>query len=309
MDYQPAFEYFQQKTINNSGNLFKNYLLSGLKEDRDFNFLSNNSRKELYTRKNNIFPNSNQELYSYLTLYKDRSNYYRSDQDEKILKNELFQKYKKGSVRKVISYKNLVYKIAVHTGLDKATSILSRKRNFYELLFDHNEMEKFIFTNDFDKINILEQELLDKYHPNRGGNIIDFSGKIEEKSNTSISSPDVTKDEYIEIVLHGIKFNIYEFALFQREWRDCNAANTTYREIYDKVIMDFNDPYNYGKKRYDTTLFYRVLKDNFLSKVNYFDVCLAYNKIKKLVLQTNNTAFKKHIIEKLSKVEFKGLCK
>ena len=169
--------------------------------------------------------------------------------------------------------------------------------------------KKFIFTYDFNKINILEQELLNKDHPKRGGNIIDFGGKIEKESIISISSQEATKDESIEIVLHGVTFNIYEFALYQREWRDCNAANTTYREIYDKVMMDFNDPYNYGKKRYDSTLFYRVLKDDFLSKVNYFDVCLAYNKIKKLVLQTNNTVFKKYIIEKLSKVEFKGLCK
>ena len=145
MEYHQAFEYFQQKTINNSGNFFKKYLLTGLKEDRDFNFLTNNCRKELYTRKNNIFPNFKPELYSYLTLFKDRSDYYKSNREEQIFKNELFQKYKKGSIRKEITYKDLVYKIAVHTGLDKASSILSRKHNFYTLLFEHNEMEKIHF--------------------------------------------------------------------------------------------------------------------------------------------------------------------
>ena len=249
-------------------------------------------------------------MYSYLALFKDRAHYYKTNWDENILKNELFQKYKKGSIRKEITYEDLVFKIAVYTGLDKASSILYSKNNFYALLFDHNEMGKFIFTYDFDKINILEQELLNKYHPNRGGNIIEFNGKAdEEESNKTISSSDVTKDESVEIVLLGVTFNIYEFALYQREWRDCNASGTTYREIYDKVMMDHNDPYSYGKKRYDTTLFYRVLKDDFLSKVKYFDVCLTYNKIKKLVSKTNNTLFKKHIIEKLNKVEYKGLCK
>jgi len=309
MEYHKTFAYFEQKTINNAGNIFKKYLLNGIEEERDFLFLSNNCRKELYTRKNHIFPNTNQELYSYLFLFKARADYYKSNWDEKILKNELFQKYKKGSIKNEISYNDLIFKIAVYSGLDKASSIITSKKNFYSLLFDHNEMEKFIFTYDFDKINVLEQELLNKYHPNRSGNIIKFNGKTEEKSSESFATPDVTKDESIEIVLHDVAFDIYEFALYQREWRDCNAANTTYREIYDKVIMDFNDPYNYGKKRYDSTLFYRVLKDDFLSKVNYFDVCLAYQKIKKLVSQTNNTIFKKHITEKLNKVEFKGLCK
>lgn len=310
MEYHKTFEYFEQKTINNAGNFFKKYLLNGIEEKRDFSFLSNNCRKELYTKKNTIFSNTEQELYSYLSLFKNRAEYYNSNWDEKIFKNELFQKYKEGSIKKEISYNDLIFKIAVHSGLDKASSILYSKNNFYTLLFDHNEMGKFVFTYDFDKINILEQELLNKYHPNRGGNIIEFKEKKkEEELTTSIPAPNVTKDESIEIVLHDITFDIYEFALYQREWKDCNAPGTTYREIYDKVMMDHNDPYSYGKKRYDTTLFYRVLKDNFLSEVKYFDVCLTYHKIKKLVLQTNNTIFKKHIIEKLKKVKSKGLCK
>ncbi|NOQ91407.1 MAG: hypothetical protein GQ552_01665 [Flavobacteriaceae bacterium] len=309
MKYHQTFEYFEQKTINIIGIFFEKYLLKGIEEDRDFNFLSNNCRKEVNDRQKDIFPGSNQELYSYLSLFKNRAHYYKTNWDENIFKNELFLKYKKGSIRKEITYEDLVFKIAVHTGLDKASSILYSKNNFYSLLFDHHEMKKFIFTYDFDKINILEQELLNKYHPNRGGNIIEFNEKTEEESNKTISLSDVTKDESVEIVLLGVTFNIYEFALYQREWRDCNASGTTYREIYDKVMMDHNDPYSYGKKRYDTTLFYRVLKDDFLSKVNYFDVCMAYNKIKRLVLQTNNTLFKKHIIEKLNKVEYKELCK
>ena len=110
MEYHLVYKYFEEKTINKAGKLFKNYLLKGLKSDREFNLLYNNSLKELSRRKSDIFSNSDQELYSFLTLFNDRATFYNKNCDEHILENELYKEYKKSSIKKTITFKVIIFK-------------------------------------------------------------------------------------------------------------------------------------------------------------------------------------------------------
>ena len=297
MEYHLVYKYFEEKTINKAGELFKKYLINGLIDDREFNLLYNNCLKELGGRSNEIFSNSNQELNSFLTLFNDRTSFYNKNFDEHILENELYNMYKKSPIRKTVTYKGLILKLAVYTGLNKSYSIISNKRSFFELIYNKNEFKKFIFINDFNDISKAEQKLLNKYYPKRGGNIIDFDS-LSDNTNSKINEKNKLKKVNDDIDLFGVRFNLNEFALYNREWKNFKKHNTvSFKDIFDKVMMDFNDPYNYLRlnRSYDGTPFYKALQeDKPLDKKN-FNVEVAFNKIMNLTKKVGNDKFLKYI--------------
>lgn len=305
MDYHKIFKYFEEKSFNKTGVLFKNYLIKGLEDEREFNLLYNQSLKELSSRKNDLFPKSDQNLFAFLTLFNNRPSYYKSNWDEKIIKNELFQEYKKSPLRKEITYVELIFRLAVYSGIKNSHSIISSKRLFYSLVYDNSEFDKYIFTYNLNEINSIELELMNKYHPKRSGNVFNLDNTINVKISPK-EKTEANRDESKQIILHGIKFSLYEFALYKIEWVKCYSLEIPLREIYDHILIDFEDPFNCGTKRYNSTLLYKVLKDMSNAKYNSLDLCLVYSKIEKLVSKTNNKEFKNYIKNKLVAAEVKS---
>ena len=299
MEYHKIFEDQEQDTFINSGTSFKETLIDGLHRELAFNQLRNNYLKVLREKTNEIVPNSDKELQSLFDIFKNRSNYYGKNDTKNIFKNELAEKYNNSSIKENITYEELAIKIGVYMGLTKSDATISNHTNYFTMLYEFDEIERFVFTYDANKLNEHERELRRKCYPenNVNTNFTEMTTDIFEDENI--------KEESKDIILHGIKFNLYEFALYQREWRDCNSFNTPLREVYDKVLMDFNDPYNYGNKRYDSTAFYRILKEDFLRSKQNFDVYLAYQKVEELVNKTSNKIFKEHIKVKFKKATYK----
>ncbi len=302
------FNYFEKKTFETSGAFFKKFLEYGNKSQLDFTYLLNEFNRELNTKIVQLISSEDKELYDLLQLFNSRAGIYKSEPEKNIIDNQLLHQYKKSSLQKKISFKEVIYKLALHSGLTKSKSVITHKRFFYEMLYDKNLLDYFIYTADINTINKTEDSIRKKLSNSSIGNTIDLN-EVERLEIASAEKADEKKNESNIILLYGIRFNLYEFALYQREWRDFACPNTPFREIYDKVKMDFQDPFGYKRKRYDTTLFYKVLKEEFRDKVNYFDVCLAYKKILKLASNTNNKKFKTHLKERYGKIYFKGFCK
>ncbi len=298
MDSHKIFEYFEEKVIRKAGEFYKKTLTSGLSKERDFNFISNNFIKILSDKEESTIPKSDQEFFDLLRIFKNRGQYYSNNDIVNIFKYELLENYNESKISNVVPYKEVVIRAAIYEGLTKSYAIISNHSNYFSMLYKFDEIENLVFTYDSNRLNELEYELRKKHYPENSQNIIEMTKDVIDENNN--------KEESRDIILHGIKFNLCEFALFQREWRDCNSPNTPFRELYDKVLMDFNDPYNYGsKKRYDSTTFYKILKEDYLNYKQSFDVCLAYDKVIELVGKTNNKVFKAHIINKLENVKLK----
>jgi len=296
MEYHKIFENHEQDTFNKSGVSFKETLINGRHKDLNYNRLRDHYLNVLDEKTNRMFPNSDKEFQSIFTILNKRSQIYDNNDPKSIFKNELVEKYNNSSIKKKITYEELAIKLGVYTGLKKSYATISNHTNYFTMLYKFSKLENFIFTDDANKLNEYESELRRECYPENNANI-----NITKMTNGEENS----KEESNDIILHGIEFNLYEFALYQREWKDCNSQKTSLREVYDKVLMDFNDPYNYGGKRYDTTTFYRILKEDYIRSKQSFDVCLAYEKVEKLVDKTNNKVFKVHIKEKLETARFK----
>lgn len=305
MKYQEKFKDIENKEIIKTGELYKKALVSGFSRERTFNHISNNFINIIFEKQESTIPKSEQELHELLRMFKNRGQYYGSNDTENIFKYELLEHYNKSEISGSVTYNELVIRTAIHEGLMKSYAIISNHSNYFSMLYKFDKLESFVFTYDTNKLNALERELRRKCYPESypDANVIDISEDDIDNQN-DMDEQDNTEGA-IDITLLGIEFNLQEFALYQREWRDFISPEISLREVYDKVLMDFNDPYNYGSKRYDSTPFYKFLKKDYLKHKLNFDVCLAYEKVEKLVDKTNNKLFKDHIRSKSTKAKFK----
>lgn len=302
MDSHKIFEYFEGKVITKAGEFYKNVLVSGRNKERDFNFISNNFIRILVDKEESTIPKSNQELFELWSIFKNRGHYYSINDTVNIFKYELLENYNESQIRNVIPYKEVVIRIAIYEGLTKSYAIISNHNNYYSMLYKFNELENLVFTYDSNELNELENNLREKNYPK------DTNLTLNSKSGKGRNMEELKSKKQNHIKIYHFTFNLNEFALYQKEWRNCFMSEVQIKDVFDKVMLDFNDPFNYLKKKskYSSTTFYKSLLEDLPVNKKGFNVLNTYNRLLQLAEFIDNDVFHIHIENQIEKFNNKS---
>lgn len=179
--------------------------------------------------------------------------------NDKYIINEEFYRYfksNKGGVK--ITYKELIYEIAIRKALI----------DIQDRIKDLNETYSKIYH-----LNLLNIELIKL--PITDTEISQYKKQIEEhtiQENTNVKK---------YILIAGVELCMREFAFYLRLRRDYNKSNEKYKVIYDRVMFEHGDPFNEVKlgRKYSITSFYGYLKDENPKESNKFNCKDAIAKI------------------------------
>lgn len=313
------------KVLNEKSDWYKSRLIDNKAEYRTFNKTSNESLTLLtnYVEKLTIEENKNRfmELFS---VFNSRYSEYNVKHEELIIKNELKTTFFENELSSTMSYEKLITTLAEYSAINESSRIIQNGYNYYQLIYNEDLInDEFIFCSNDHIKNDKFYNLRDKINPPLIDPSIDYTSeniiKSDEKqtfetSNYIEDNPNIDEINSKEVIikLGGIEFTLLEFALYNRLWSDfVSDEKMVFRELYDKIMMDFNDPFNdiIKGKRYDSTSFYGALKDNNPDDNDEFNQCTTLDKILRLLASTKNINFVKYIKQRKRVLKDKNRCK
>ena len=312
-----------KKILNKKSDWYKSRLIKNKSEYITFNKTSNESLTSLTDYIEKLIAEENNIRYmEFLNVFNSRHREYNVKHEELIIKNELKTAFHESELSASVPYDKFIITLAEYSAIKESSRIIQNGYNYYQLIYTEDLInEEFIFYSDDYIKDDKFYKLRDKIYPPLVDTSIDITTeeiiKVDEtqpleilnfiEDNTKINKED---PRIYVIMLGNTEFNRVEFALYHRMWRDSVASEMKLRELYDKVIMDFNDPFdNFSSfKRYDSDPFYKNLKNENPKDTSEFNLCLALKKILKIISATNNNVFSDYIKQKISRVEVENRC-
>ena len=305
MDYGHTYNNIQSRVYKIVEYKFLIELIEGRKTGRQYKSVINNFGARLYDFREKFtfeaFSNS-RNFSQFYNTFESRKFHYKTNCENSIFKNEVKALYEKDSIRNEIAYDSIVYTLSVYENCIKIFKYINDYSEFYEIIFDHGNFDDYLFSENKISMNNHFEKLKEKY------NISNIQKIIKVSTQNTIKKYDKQNNA---ITLRGIEFTLLEFALYNRLWSDFTSdGKMVLRELYDKIMIDFNDPFNdiRENKRYDSTPFYTALKANNPYDNDAFNQCITLDKILELLASTKNIKFVKYIKQRKRVLKDKRRC-
>jgi len=239
------YNYNYKKVIKISETLSKKYLLSELKNQRDFNFAFNKMTDKLYKLKKEKEDALNKNFPNCMEYFKNRASYYKEDVEYNILKNEIQNEFTNESCKlknSNNSFAKIIIDLGILESLNYCSSIIQNNSDIIKsmyLLDNFTNYQFDLFSSNSNLLSIKQKLEKDLYGKSKEVGIVVDDLDSAKKVNCSANISEIKEDLK--------KFNNKEKFIMLKLIYDLIKRNNESMSLveFSKVMTITNDIYDY----------------------------------------------------------------